>query len=287
MEQLSFKEKRRLLQHKKRKRISLIAIAFFLISIPLMIILYQPYLYYIGNPNTINNVLNEAKDIQRPAIESNEAFIGEYVDRISKPKQAEADSIETVLLEENNPYRLSNDKAKAIYDETGITYDFKQIESIRSIPSDTILNRNLLRGQILIPEVEMNLPIVEGVSNENLYIGTSTMKPNQKLGKGNYALAGHLMPDSDTLFSPLKAVNRGMNVYVTDKDMVYTYQISDIKEVRPSTIELISDEQGDGLLTLVTCSNDAGKNRLIVQAELVNEQSINRIEQDIYNQFME
>src|SRR5699024_12127545 len=129
-------------------------------------------------------------------------------------------------------YQLIKDKTKCIYDETDITYEFIQIESILSIPSDTILNRNLLRGQILIPEVEMNLPIVEGVSNENLYIGTSTMKPNQKLGKGNYALAGHLMPDSDTLFSPLKAVNRGMNVYVTDKDMVYTYQISDIKEVR-------------------------------------------------------
>lgn len=287
MEQLSFKEKRRLLQQKKRKRISLIAIAFFLISIPLMIILYQPYLYYIGNPNTINNALIEAKNVQRFVIESNEAFIGEYIDNISEKNQTESHSMETILLEENNPYRLSNDKAKAVYDETRITYDFNQVKSIRTIPSDTTLNRNLLRGQILIPEVEMNIPIVEGVSNENLYTGASTMKPKQKLGEGNYALAGHLMPDSDTLFSPLRVVNRGMSVYVTDKEMVYTYQISDIKEVPPSTIELISDEQGDGLLTLVTCSNDAGENRLIVQAELVNEQSINRIEQDIYNQIME
>ena len=287
MEQLSFKEKRRLLQQKKRKRISLIAIAFFLLIIPLMILLYQPYLFYIENPNTINNVMTEAKNVQRPAIENNEVFIGEYVDKISTPNQAEADSIETVLLEENNSYRLSNEKAKAVYDETGITYDFKQVESIRTIPNDTTLNRNLLRGQILIPEVEMNLPIVEGVSNENLYTGASTMKPNQRLGEGNYALAGHLMPDPNTLFSPLKAVNLGMNVLLTDMGTVYTYQISDIKEVPASAIEVISDEQGDGLLTLVTCSDVEGTNRLIVQAELVNEQSINSIDQNIYNQFME
>src|SRR5699024_12695726 len=101
-----------------------------------MLLLYQPYLFYIENPNTINHVLDEAKDIQRHAIESTEAFIGEYVDRISKPKQVEADSIETVLLEENNQYRLSNDKAKDIYDETGITYDFKQIDTSSSIPSN-------------------------------------------------------------------------------------------------------------------------------------------------------
>lgn len=286
MENLNFKEKRQMMKRKKQKRISLTAIAFFLFLIPVIILLYQPYLFYIDNPSTINNVLSEAKEVERPAIENNERFIEQYVEKIDMAQQTSDETIETVLLEEN-PYRLTNEDAQEVYEETGITYDFEQVESIRSIPSDITLNRNLLRGQILISEVDMNLPIVEGVSNENLYTGASTMKPNQQLGKGNYALAGHLMPDPNTLFSPLKEVSKGMNVYVSNIDTVYTYEISEIKEVPPSAIEVISDEAGEGLLTLVTCSNVSGTNRLIVQAQLVNEQSINTIDQAIYNKFME
>lgn len=286
MENLNFKEKRQMIKRKKQKRISLTAIAFFLFLIPIVILLYQPYLFYIDNPSTINNVLSEAKEVERPAIENNERFIEQYVEKIDMAQQTSDGITETVLLEEN-PYKLSNEGAKEVYEEAGITYDFEQVESIRSIPSDITLKRNLLRGQILISEVDMNLPIVEGVSNENLYTGASTMKPNQQLGKGNYALAGHLMPDPNTLFSPLKEVSEGMNVYVSNMDTVYTYEISEIKEVPPTAIEVISDEAGEGLLTLVTCSNVEGTNRLIVQAQLVNEQSINTIDQDIYNQFME
>lgn len=286
MENLNFKEKRQMIKRKKQKRISLTAIAFFLFLIPIVILLYQPYLFYIDNPSTINNVLSEAKEVERPVIENNERFIEQYVEKIDMAQQTSDGITETVLLEEN-PYRLSNEGAKEVYEEAGITYDFEKVESIRSIPSDITLNRNLLRGQILISEVDMNLPIVEGVSNENLYTSASTMKPNQKLGKGNYALAGHLMPDPNTLFSPLKEVSEGMNVYVSNMDTVYTYEISEIKEVPPTAIEVISDEAGEGLLTLVTCSNVEGTNRLIVQAQLVNEQSINTIYQDIYNQFME
>lgn len=275
------------MKRKRRKRISLTAIAFFLFIIPLIALLYQPYVFYIENPNTINTVLEEAKTIERAAIENNKRWIEEYVDDIPVPKAASETQTESVLLDEGNPYRLSNADAQAVYEETGITYDFDQVASIRSIPSDITLNRNLLRGQILIPDVAMNLPIVEGVSNENLYTGASTMKPNQTLGDGNYALAGHLMPDPNTLFSPLKKVATGMNVYVTDMDTVYTYEISEIKEVPPSAIEVISDAEGDGLLTLVTCSNVAGTNRLIVQAELVSEESVNTIDQNIYHQLVE
>lgn len=70
-------------------------------------------------------------------------------------------------------------------------------------------------------------------------------------------------------------------------DQVYTYTVTRTFEVDPTSIEVISDEQGEGLLTLVTCSNLEGDGRLIVQAELTNQQNINEIDQDLYNQFME
>lgn len=287
MKNLSFKEKRQMMKQWKFKRTSIIAIAFFLFIIPVIALLYTPYLYYIDNPKSISNVLAEAKTIDRSAIENNEKLISEYVKKIEATKNSSDLSKEAVLLEENNPYSLSNEEAKKIYSQIGITYDFNDVESIRTIPSKVKLNRNLLKGQIIISEVDMNLPVLEGVSKENLYIGASTMKPNQKLGRGNYALAGHLMPDSDTLFSPLKEVSKGMTIYISDMSIVYTYKITGIEEVSSSDKDIISDEAGEGILTLVTSSKKEAEKCLIIQAELINEENINVVDQELYNKFME
>lgn len=284
---MSFKEKRQLMKQREFKRTSIIAIAFFIFIIPIIALLYTPYLYYIDNPKSINNVLAEAKTIDRSAIENNEKLISEYVKKIEATKNSSDLSKEVVLLEENNSYSLNNEEAKEIYSQTGITYDFNDVESIRTIPSKVKLNRNLLKGQIIISEVDMNLPVLEGVSKENLYIGVSTMKPNQKLGKGNYALAGHLMPDSDTLFSPLKEVSKGMTIYISDMSIVYIYKVTEIEEISSTDKDIISDEAGEGILTLVTSSKKEAEKRLIIQAELINEENINVVDQELYNKFME
>ena len=46
-------------------------------------------------------------------------------------------------------------------------------------------------GGIAIPEVEINLPIFKGLDNVNLFYGAGTMKPDQRMGEGNYSLASH------------------------------------------------------------------------------------------------
>lgn len=287
---MNYHERKQAYKRKKRKRNSLIAITLFLIILPLIAVLYQPYLYYIKDPQIVDSVLTEAKTVEHSDISSNKDYIESMQNKVeasTHSKESEVDTASQIEQPNDYIYSLENEKAKEVYEETGITYDFEQVDFISAIPEDVTLNRNLLRGQILMPDVEMNLPIVEGVSNENLYTGASTMKPDQEMGVGNYALAGHLVPSQDLLFSPLKRAEQGMNIYVSNMDQVYTYTVARTFEVDPTSIEVISDEQGDGLLTLVTCSNLEGDGRLIVQAELTNQQHINEIDQDLYNQFME
>lgn len=75
---------------------------------------------------------------------------------------------------------------------------------------------------IAIPEISMNLPIFKGLDNVGLYYGAGTMKAEQQMGEGNYALASHhvfgITGASDMLFSPLDRAKEGMKIYITDKE---------------------------------------------------------------------
>src|SRR5699024_11149761 len=86
-------------------------------------------------------------------------------------------------------------------------------------------------GEIYVPDVGIHIPILEGLTNENLWLASATMKPNQVMGEGNYAIAGHYMLDKSLLFTPLENSQEGQKVYITYKRTVYEYTKEyDIKE---------------------------------------------------------
>ncbi|MGX7420488.1 class A sortase [Carnobacterium gallinarum] len=121
-------------------------------------------------------------------------------------------------------------------------------------------------GGIAVPDVKINLPITRGISNYNLAVGAGTMKPDQVMGEGNYALAGHNMIDKGLLFSPLDKLNMGDEIYLTDLEYIYVYKTSFIETVNPDRVDLIDDVEGKKLVTLVTCNPDGSK-RLVIQGE--------------------
>ena len=101
------------------------------------------------------------------------------------------------------------------------------------------------------------------------------MKDNQVMGgENNYALASHhvfgLTGSSQMLFSPLEKAKVGMTVYLTDKSMVYTYQITEIVSVSPEQTDVLNDVVGQSTLTLVTCEDKEATKRLIVKANLTD-----------------
>ena len=68
---MNYHERKQAYKRKKRKRNSLIAITIFLIILPLIAVLYQPYLYYIKDPQIVDSVLHEAKAVEHSDIRSN------------------------------------------------------------------------------------------------------------------------------------------------------------------------------------------------------------------------
>lgn len=127
-------------------------------------------------------------------------------------------------------------------------------------------------GQLRVPAVGVNLPIGIGVSNAVMVRGAGTLKADQRMGQGNYALAGHYMTSKQLLFSPLKQVNQGDSVYLSNASQVYRYRVTRVRVVDRHKVDVIDDVPGQKLVTLVTCASAkrSEPNRLVVQGQLVS-----------------
>ncbi|GBG97189.1 class A sortase [Lactococcus termiticola] len=128
-------------------------------------------------------------------------------------------------------------------------------------------------GQIVMPDVGLSLPIFKGVDSDALMYGAGTMKANQVMGQGNYALASHNVTgyDSDLslLFTPLEHAKTGMKIYTTDKENIYEYQVSSVTVVNPDAVSVIDDKPGKSEITLVTCADPEARQRIIVKGDFV------------------
>ena len=176
-----------------------------------------------------------------------------------------------------NKYQVSQVSKEKLEENNNSEGNF-DFNSVKSISSEAVLSAQWdaqqlpVIGGIAIPEVEINLPIFKGLDNVNLFYGAGTMKPNQKMGEGNYSLASHHIftaeNASQMLFSPLVNAKEGMKIYLTDKDKVYTYEIREVKHVTPDRVDEIDDREGINEITLVTCVDYDATERIIVKGDL-------------------
>ncbi|WP_268913886.1 class A sortase [Lentilactobacillus sp. SPB1-3] len=105
-----------------------------------------------------------------------------------------------------------------------------------------------------------------GVSNQSLALAAGTMRPDQKMGSGNYPLAGHHMLDHNILFGPLYyRAKVGQMVYLTDMNYVYKYVIYQKKFISAYNISVIKQTKKP-IVTLITCDK-TGANRLMVRGK--------------------
>ncbi|MDO3659915.1 class A sortase [Bacillus sp. C28GYM-DRY-1] len=125
-------------------------------------------------------------------------------------------------------------------------------------------------GRITIKSVNLELPIVKGTTNENLMIGAATMRPDQKMGEGNYPLAGHHLKQKSLLFGPLENIKTGAQIVITDFKKDYIYSVTSKKIMSEMHAEVI-EETNEKELTLITCDKAAEtEGRLVVKGELVD-----------------
>lgn len=199
-----------------------------------------------------------------------------------------------IIAQNTNKYQISNVTKEELEENKTVetTFDYEQVESL-SLESILAAQMNAAElpviGGIAIPDLKINLPIFKGMGNTELSYGAGTMKETQVMGQGNYALASHhvfgLTGSSNMLFSPLERAEEGMKIYLTDKDKVYTYVISEIKIVSPDHVEVVDDIPGQTNITLVTCDDAQATGRIIVVGTYEGELSFDEASDDIIKAF--
>lgn len=200
----------------------------------------------------------------------------------------------TIIANNTNKYQVSQVSKEKLEENKTVetTFDFEQVESLST---ESILKAQMdtqdlpVIGGIAIPELGINLPIFKGMGNTELSYGAGTMKPEQEMGKGNYALASHhvfgLTGSSQMLFSPLDRATEGMIIYLTDKEKIYTYVIDEIVTVTPDHVEVIDDVPGKTQVTLVTCDDLEATGRIIVHASFKEEVSFDKATSEMVEAF--
>ena len=159
----------------------------------------------------------------------------------------------------------ANEAKEASFDYT----DVKAINAVDVIKANKNHSKLPSIGEISVPALNMNLPIVKGTTNESMLVSAGTLKPDQKMGEGNYTLASHYSNayNETLLFSPLKRATLGMKIYLSDGEKIYTYEISAIDIVTPDRVDVLNDSY-DPIITLVTCEDLAATKRRIVTGRL-------------------
>lgn len=199
-----------------------------------------------------------------------------------------------IIGQNSNKYQVTQVTKEEIETnkEAEASFDFAAVQSLstEAILAAQMEAQNLpVIGGIAIPELEMNLPIFKGVGNTEIAYGAGTMKEDQVMGERNYALASHhifgIEGASKMLFSPLDNAQNGMKIYLTDKEKIYTYVISEVKIVSPEHVEVIDDRPGQTEVTLVTCTDFNATNRIIVHGTFVESVEFEKASPEVLKAF--
>ena len=133
---------------------------------------------------------------------------------------------------------------------------------------------NDILGYVVVPEVDLALPITKGINKteDNMLFSAVTNLQEQQMGKGNFVLSSHRLGTSQSLlFSPLHNVVTGDKVYITDTQKTYEYTVYRTFLFESSEVDTLKEIKGYNITTLYTCYYQDGiKVRFGVRAVLTD-----------------
>ena len=162
------------------------------------------------------------------------------------------------------------------YNEALLPVHFEQnLESARE-NYDKLLNLNGdgIMGYVIIPKINVNLPIYHGTSDEVLMKGAGHLVGSSLPigGVSTHAvIAGHTGMAANRFFTDLPKMEVGDLFYITVLTQKLTYRVTEIHTVAPSESSYLAIQSGKDRCTLVTCT-PLGSNsyRLLVQGDRVD-----------------
>lgn len=141
-------------------------------------------------------------------------------------------------------------------------------------------------GKIVIPDIDVNLPILAGMNNDNLLSGVATLDKSEQQGTGNFVLLSHNISDGKGNSKPLllgriNELKEKSIIYTTDFKTVYTYEVTSnqvVDKSQTSFIEQPKERTDTPVVTLIRCDGNIGtNNRQIVQGKLINQEQVYKL----------
>ncbi len=138
--------------------------------------------------------------------------------------------------------------------------------------SKPVIQSGQVMGRMLIDKINIDIPIVEGVSPENLKISLGHLPGSSLVGEiGNTVIAGHRSHTFGYYFNRLDEMDVNDEVVIDTGSRTYRYVVYQKKVVEPTDTSVLKRSKTLGILTLVTCHPlYSSKQRLIVHAYLVD-----------------
>ena len=123
-------------------------------------------------------------------------------------------------------------------------------------------------GELIIPTIDLRLPVLQGTTDANITLGAGTMAPGLVMGEGNFSLASHWDPSPAVRFGGLHLIELGDLIIMRDANYLYIYEtvIANyvIEDYRVDIVDYVEDKV---YVTLMTCTPD-GLQRVMVRGEL-------------------
>lgn len=130
-----------------------------------------------------------------------------------------------------------------------------------------------VEGVLTIPAIELQSPVLQGATPGNLNGALGAIEGLDRAGEmnGSYAIAGHQSHVFGQFFNRLNELEIGERFEYETLDETISFEVFDIRIVKPEEVEVLKAQKGVALLSLVTCyPENSNEFRLIVQAKRIN-----------------
>lgn len=111
-------------------------------------------------------------------------------------------------------------------------------------------------GFLSIPKMDIELPILLGANEENMSSGavhlTGTSYPIGGVNT-NCVIAAHRGYSRTAMFRDIEALEVGDKIYIENFREKLTYQVTELRIIKPTDIDQLLIQEGKDMVTLVTC----------------------------------
>ena len=181
-----------------------------------------------------------------------------YQDILSSLEQADYDE----FFQEAEAYNA------ALAELPSPLFDYRQLEGYE----DT-LDVNGIMGYVIIKKLGVELPIYHGISAEVLNVACGHLEGSSLPVGGertHCVLSAHRGLPHAKLFTELDKMELGDTFQITVLDRTFTYQVDQIKVVRPDEINDVEIVKGKDYCTLLTCTPyGINSHRLLVRGNRI------------------